>query len=153
MSERNYPPEYDKKLNAQRLREGLENHIMMVTEKSLSRYGKMDSLETFLEALNNREVVRFPTVIDYNELALEDNQSSRLDRVNNGKDECYCITLHPRFKGRDEDVIALALYRIVKINYGKIAKEKEALLFGSSILGIDEDAYEAWLTRLENEVN
>lgn len=153
MSDREYPPEYDKKLNAQRLREGLENHILMVAEKAVSKHGQIDSLDTFVDVLNNREVVRFPTAIDFNDHVLENNKCSKLDKVSDGNDECYCIILHPLFKNRDKDIIALALYQIVTINYGKIAKEKEALLFGSSVLGISEEEYKALLTRLESEVS
>jgi len=149
---RNTPPEYDKKLNAQRLREGLENHILMVAEKAFMKHGKIDSIDSFLELLNNREIVRFPTTIDFNDLTLKDKQCSKLDKIKETDDECYRITLHPHFRGRDKDIIALALYQIVKVNYGKIAKEKEGLLFGASILAIGEDEYKEWLTKLESEI-
>jgi len=153
MSERSTPPEYDKKLNAQRLREGLENHIRMVAEKATSKYGAIVSIETFNKMLENREVVRFPSTLGFKEPADKDTPCARLDREGGGEDECFCITLHPRFRGRDEDVIALALYQFVKINYGKIAKEKEALLFGSLLLNIREDEYKQWIEKLENEIN
>ena len=40
------PPEYDKKENAKRLREGLENHIRFVSEKAITKHGRPESLET-----------------------------------------------------------------------------------------------------------
>lgn len=152
MLERNYPPEYDKKLNAQRLREGLENHIRMVAEKALSKYGKIDSFETFLEMLDDREIVRFPSIIDFKDPAGKEKHCVRLDKMGEEDNECYQISLHSHFRGRDKDVIALSVYHLVKINYGKIAKGKEALLFGSLLLNITEDEYKKWIKKLEDEV-
>ncbi len=145
------PEEYNKKENAKRLREGLENHIYFVAEKARDKYLPLDSLEALKRVMEDREVVRFPATLAFDEADLGSGEAARVDQVP-GDEESYKISVHPRFETREADAVALALYTIVKINYGKIAKEKEALLFGSLLLGITEEVYAERLKELRDEV-
>lgn len=142
------PPEYDKKENSKRLREGLENHIRFVSEKAINKHGRPESLDTLTRLLSDNEIVRFPTSIILDDAELKEGEAVKLDKIADDTDEKYRIIIHPEFSGRDKDIVALVLYQIVKINYGKIAKEKEALLFASSLLGIKEDVYKAQIKEL-----
>jgi hypothetical protein len=45
----------------------------------------------------------------------------------------------------------LALYVVVNINYGKIAKKEEAETFGSILLGISEEDYGSKVESLKKE--
>jgi len=147
------PPEYDKKENSKRLREGLENHIRFVAEKAINKHGRPESLEVLARILEDREIVRFPASILFDDLELKEGEPVKLDKLADGVDENYRIIIHPAFSGRDKDIVALALYQIVKINYGKIAKEKESLLFASSLLGIEEDVYKTQIKGLFEEIS
>ncbi len=147
------PPEYDKKENAKRLREGLENHIRFVAEKAVNKHGRPESLEILRCLLEDNEIVRFPSSLIFDDTELKKGEAVKLDKIADGADEKYQITIHPAFAGRDEDIVALVLYQIVKINYGKIAKEKESLLFASSLLGIKEDAYKTQIKELFEEIS
>lgn len=147
------PPEYDKKENAKRLREGLENHIKFVSEKAVKKHGRPVSFETLSRLLGDNEIVRFPTSIIFDDAELSGGEPVKLERLGDGADEKYRIIIHPAFAHRDKDLVALAIYQIVKINYGKIAKEKEALLFASSLLDIEEDLYKEQLNGLLNEIS
>jgi len=152
MSIRNTPPEYNKYENSKRLREGLENHILFVADKVACKVGRINSLQKLEELLAYNEAVRFPASIEFDKGKLHEGEPVRVDRVSPEGEEKYIITLHPCFKGREEDIIALVLYSIVKINYGKIAKEEEAQLFASTVLGIDRDEYGRHYERLTKEV-
>ena len=147
------PPEYDKKENAKRLREGLENHIRFVVEKAINKHGRPESLETLNRLLEDNEIVRFPSTLIFDDAELKKGEAVKLDKIADDADEKYRIIIHPAFLERDKDVIALVLYQIVKINYGKIAKEKESLLFASSLLGIKEDIYQTQINELLTEIS
>lgn len=146
------PEEYDKKKNAQRLREGLENHIRFVAGKTLEKYGDIDSLEVLRKLLEDREIVRFGTKLIFDSEQLPEGGAAGLQPLGDEPGEGYFICLHPVFEEREEDIIALALYTIPKINYGKIAKEREAELFGSILLGIEQAEYRDRVERLRSEV-
>ena len=147
------PPEYDKKENAKRLREGLENHIRFVAEKAMNKHGRPESLEILDRLLEDNEIVRFPSTLIFDDAELKKGEAVKLDKIEDGADEKYQITIHPAFLKRDKDIIALVLYQIVKINYGKIAKERESLLFASSLLGIKEDIYQTQINELLTEIS
>ncbi len=147
------PPEYDKKENAKRLREGLENHIRFVAEKAINKHGRPDSLEILNRLLEDSEIVRFPSTLIFDDAELKKGEAVKLDKLADGADEKYQIIIHPAFLKRDKDIIALVLYQIVKINYGKIAKEKESLLFASSILGIKDEIYQTQINELLTEIS
>ena len=147
------PPEYDKKENAKRLREGLENHIRFVSERAINKHGRPESIEALSRLLEDNEIVRFPTSILFDDAELNSGEPVKLDKIADGVDEKYRIIIHPVFSDREKDLVALALYQIVKINYGKIAKEKESLLFASSLLGIKEDAYKTQIKELFEEIS
>ena len=146
----NPPPEYNKKENAKRLREGLENHIMVVAEKSMIKFGSIDTLDRLKEFLEHHEVVRFPAKWSFGD-DLGPGQFARLDQNTENEDDGFTIKVNPAFEGMERDIIAAVLYMIVKVNYGKIAKNNEAELFGSSVLGIKRDEYHEWIERLKKE--
>lgn len=147
------PPEYDKKENSKRLREGLENHILFVSQKAVNKYGRPDSMDVLNRMLEDAEIVRFPTKIIFDSAELKAGEIVKLDKIEDDADEKYQINIHPAFLKRDKDVIALVLHEIVKINYGKIAKEKEALLFASSLLGIKDEIYQTQINELLTEIS
>ncbi|MDT8317092.1 MAG: hypothetical protein RQ824_03740 [bacterium] len=147
------PPEYDKKENAKRLREGLENHIRFVSEKAVNKYGRPDSMDVLSRILEDAEIVRFPTSILFDVARLGAGEAVKLEKTGDGQDESYQIIVHPVFEEREKDIIILVLQEIVKVNYGKIAKEKESLLFASSLLGMEEDAYQSRIKELSSEIS
>jgi len=147
------PPEYDKKENAKRLREGLENHIRFVSEKAVKKYGRPDSMDVLSRMLEDNEIVRFPASVLFDDAGLEAGEPVKLIKVGKGQDERYEIIVHSGFERREKDVIALVLHEVVKVNYGKIAKEKESLLFASSILGMEEEAYRSRMKELASEIS
>ncbi len=110
------PPEYDKKENSKRLREGLENHIRFVSEKAINKHGRPESLDTLTRLLEDNEIVRFPTSIVFDDAELKEGEVIKLDKIADDTDEKYRIIIHPAFSGRDKDIVALVLYQIVKIN-------------------------------------
>lgn len=143
--------EYDKKENAKRLREGLKNHIFFVAEKGKSKYGKISSLDTLQEFLQDPDVVRYPTTFTFDTDKLEKGTLVSLKPVGDDGDQ-FCIYLHPLLQNREEDAIHAALSTIVSVNYGKIAKEYEAELFASQILGITEEDYHLRMKSLKRNL-
>ena len=145
--------DYDKKQNAKRLREGLENHVILVAGKGKAKYKDITSLETAEKILLDPDIVRFPATFIFDNEHLKANQFVGVKPVEDNQSEEYSIVIHPLLQNREEDAIKAILYAIVNINYGKIAKEYEAELFASSILGISKEDCHLWAEKLKNELS
>ena len=148
----NTPPEYNKYENAKRLREGLENHIRVVADKAMEKFGEISSMDILEKLLEYNEVVRFPATVIFDDEISDKCEPVRVERQMETPEEKYIIIINPTFKERERDIISLVLYSIVKINYGKIAKVKEAELFASLLLGISEDEYHYRYENLKKEI-
>ena len=53
----------------------------------------------------------------------------------------FCLSIHPALAGDDELLPLLIAYYIPSVNYGDVAGHTEAELFGSTLLGLDTEAY------------
>ena len=147
----NTPPEYDKKKNSQRLREGLRGHVEMVAQRGRAKYPSVEKLDELMQLIGDSEIVRFPTSIVFSEDDSSSPEAVKVERDHNTQDESYIITLNNNFREREADAVMLALYVVVNINYGKIAKKEEAETFGSILLGISEEDYGSKVESLKKE--
>ena len=147
----NTPPEYDKKKNSQRLREGLRGHVEMVAQRGRAKYPSMKKLDELMQLIGDLEIVRFPTSIVFSEDDSPPGEAVKVERDHNTQDESYTITLNNNFREREADAAMLALYVVVNINYGKIAKKEEAETFGSTILGLSVEDYGNKMEALKKE--
>lgn len=147
----NTPPEYDKKKNSQRLREGLRGHVEMVAQRGRVKYPSLVKLDDLMNLTGDPEIVRFPTTVVFAEDPDQMQEGVRLEPGPETQDESYIIRLHPGLREREADAVILALYVIVKINYGKIAKKEEAESFGSIVLGMSEEEYGSKVEALQAE--
>lgn len=143
----NTPPEYDKKKNSQRLREGLRGHVEMVAERGRVKHPSLESLLELKKLITDPEIVRFPVSISFTGEA----EAVSLEADSETQEESYIITLNNNLKEREADAVMLALYVIVNINYGKIAKKEEAQSFGSILLGISRKDYNNKIEALKKE--
>jgi len=137
----NTPPEYDKKKNSRRLREGLRGHVEMVARRGQAKYPEMGKLDDLYQMIRDPEIVRFPTTIVFDGDGSSTGEAVKVEQAHDMQDESYIITLNNNLREREADAVALALYVIVKINYGKIAKKEEAEDFGSILLGMSREDY------------
>ncbi|MBE9536908.1 MAG: hypothetical protein IMF07_06975 [Proteobacteria bacterium] len=148
----NTPPEYDKKKNSQRLRDGLRGHVEMVAGRGRAKYPSMEKLDELMQLIGDPEIVRFPTTIVFTGDDSTPDEAVKVERDHDALDESYIITLDKNFREREADAVMLALYVIVNINYGKIAKKEEAEDFASILLGIPREDYSRKVEALKNEL-
>ena len=109
-------------------RGALQQHAARVGAEARQRYGQVDWI-TFQEMLTDDTVARFPVVIGFDADRLGPGEFAwaepRGDRPRDG----YTIWLHPRFRERGGDLVALAAYHLVTVNYGDVATRAEAEAF------------------------
>jgi len=66
---------------------------------------------------------------------------ARTEQVSEDLDEGYVISLHSHFQDRADVLPALILYQLVLVNYGDLATAHDAEVFGSGILGLEQDTF------------
>ena len=132
-------------------RRALRDHIVERAVAARERHGDPREPATFLRLLNDRSIVRYPTTIEFSAEALEPGEFAWAQPLGEHPSAGFRLFIHPLFRDRPEVVPLLAAYHLVTVNYGEIATEEEAELFGATLLGLSVDAYYEALCRLADE--
>lgn len=141
-----------RKINPSKARRALRDHVVERALLARERYGGLIDYPTLLTILEDREVVRYPTVIEFSDAALRPGEFAYAAPVGEAPSEGFRLFVHPAFRMREEVLPLLVSYHIVRVNYGEIATHEEAELFGATLLGLDVDAYYETLCVLADQL-
>jgi hypothetical protein len=133
-------------------RRALRDHIVERALLGRQRHGSPRDDAAFLRLLEDREVVRYPTIIEFGAAGLEPGEFGHAEPLGARPADGFRLLIHPRFRGRAGTLPLLAAYHLVAINYGEIATFEEAELFGATLLGLDVDDYYKSLCALADEL-
>ncbi|MFT5733538.1 MAG: hypothetical protein ACJA0P_002017 [Planctomycetota bacterium] len=132
--------------------DALRGHVLDRALLGRERYGPTIDEGALLRLIQDREVIRFPTYITYEDEALMDGEFAwarpRGERPKDG----YDIVVATMFQDRPEDLVAIVAYHLVRVNYLDVATHTEAELFGAALLGIEIDDYYSRLCGLADEL-
>ena len=130
----------------------LSGHVLEKALLGRERYGPTIDEGALLRLIQDREIIRFPTYIKYNDEALMDGEFAwarpRGERPKDG----YDIVVATMFQDRPDDLVAIVAYHLVRVNYLDVATHKEAELFGAALLGVEIDEYYERLCGLADEL-
>ncbi len=101
--------------------------------------GRVDR-PAILRLLEDRTVVRYPVGIRYDAEPLLSGEFACLAPLGGHPADGFCLFIHPRFECA-EFLPALVAYYIPTVNYGDVASNVDAELYGSTLLGMDLEAY------------
>lgn len=125
-------------------------------EKALAleaKYGHFIDYEMILKILQDKDFVRYPTRLEFNSQPIDKGFFAVVDAVSDeDPSQGYVIYIHEHFKNRLGDVPAIVLYQLVAINYGVIATNEEAEIFGATALGLKQDEYYQLMCSLADQV-
>lgn len=94
-----------------------------------------------LRILGDPEFVRFPVGVRFDDEALLNGEFAYAAALGKRPSEGFCLFVHPCFEAREEVLPLLVAYHVPAINYLDIATNKEAELFGATLLGMRVDDY------------
>src|SRR5581483_7263693 len=104
------------------------------------------------EILNDRSLVRYPCEIVFEaSLLLEGEFAHALPNSENPADG-FRLVVHPLYSLQLDRVPLMALYQLVRVNYGEFASPDDAETFGASALGMTKDEYYHLLCGIADEV-
>ena len=119
----------------------LHDHLMTVAATARERYGPDMDFAAIVQILDDREIVRYPVSLVFDEAPLQAGEFAFPEPNGCHPSEGFTLFLHPQFEGKLEVLPMLIGYQLVRINYGDVASHEEAEIFGSALCAMDCDAY------------
>ena len=132
--------------------QALKDHVLERARFALQKWGPGINYDITLLLLQDREVVRYDTELAFDSAPLEPGEFGHALPLGDHPKDGFRLCIHPWFEARTEDLPQLILYHLVRINYGDIATDEEAELFGATLLEIEPEAYYQNLCRLADSL-
>ncbi len=130
----------------------VSQHALTKAEEIRARYGPTIDYATVLRMLEDRNSIRYPCRIEFVSDGIEPGLFGKTEPVSEDPEDGYVLSLHAGFKDQTDILPALVLYQSVLVNYGDLATADDAELFGSTVLGLDRDAYYAQIVDLTDQL-
>lgn len=136
--------------NTDEAEQNFRDHVAGHASEARLRYGLYIDHEAIVKMLGDPEVVRYRTELEFDAGRLEPGEFAHAERVA-GTDE-FRLFVHPWFESQPDVWPLLVAYHIPTINYGHIASHEHAELFGSTLLGLDNETYYQALCELADNI-
>ena len=133
-------------------RDALRGHAAASAHDARAHCGGRVDADAIVRLLDNRRFVRHPVGIRFDASGLEPGEFAFPMPLGEHPSGGFCLFIHPQFEQRPETWPLLISYHIPSINYGDIVTHEEAELYGSTLLGMDIDAYYQSLCALADEL-
>jgi len=135
-----------------RAREAFRAHLVAKATAARSKYGPDIDADAIRRMLQDSQVVRYPTTIEFDAAALQAPEFAHAQPLGFHPGDGYCLFVHPCFSQEPRSLPPLVAYHIPSINYGGIAEAEHAELFGATLLGLEVDAYYRALCELADSM-
>ncbi|MHC4092574.1 MAG: hypothetical protein ACYSVY_20260, partial [Planctomycetota bacterium] len=116
------------------------------------KYGLSIDADAIRTMLGDREVVRYPTSIEFDAAPLRAPEFAHPQPLGFHPGDGYCLFVHPCFRQQPQSLPLLVAYHIPTINYGGIVEAEHAELYGATLLGLDVETYYQALCELADSV-
>jgi len=132
--------------------EALQGHVVDKAIAARKKYGPTVDWAAMRKILDDRDFVRFPTGVRFDDEALLNGEFAYAAALGQRPSDGFCLFVHPCFEARPEVLPLLIAYHVPAINYLDIATSKEAELFGATLLGLRVDDYYEQLCNLADSM-
>jgi hypothetical protein len=133
-------------------RVAFSEHLKAKAAAARLKYGLYIDAEAIRTMLGDREVVRYPTSIEFDAAPLRAHEFACPQPLGFHASDGYCVFVHPWFRGQPENLPLLIAYHIPTINYGGIVEAQDAELYGATLLGLDVETYYRALCELADSI-
>lgn len=153
--------EADRTVTEEDLKSSVTEHVAERARIVRNKYGPDIDYPTLLEILKDRDCVRYPVSIQFDSSRIDPGMFAFSEGVFEDPEKPdyedddfadyikiaaeYKIVVHEAFKDRLDVLPALVLYHLVAVNYADLATAADAEIYGSTVLGMDQDDYYALL--------
>jgi len=133
-------------------RAAFSEHLKAKAAAARLTYGPSIDAEAIRTMLGDREVVRYPTSIEFDAAPLQVHEFACPQPLGFHASDGYCLFVHPHFRGQPENLPLLVAYHIPTINYGDIVEAQHAELYGATLLGLEVETYYHALCELADSI-
>ncbi len=119
----------------------LRDHILSVALTARERYGPQIDGDAILELLDDREVVRYPVALVFDDQPLQTGEFAYPEPQGSHPSDGFTLYVHPDFADQPEALPLLIAYQLVRINYGDVVSHEDAEVFGAALCGMDQEEY------------
>ncbi len=141
------------RLTADDFKESLNAHVAAKGAEIRARYGPVIGWTELLRILDDRSAVRYPCGIVFDAGPLLEGEFAHPVPNRDRPEDGFTLYVHPLFQTQLARVPALALYQLVRVNYGEFASADDAETFGAAALGLSKDDYYAMLCESAEQLN
>jgi len=128
-------------LTAEDAKQSLNEHVAAKGAEIRAKFGPRIGWHELLQILEDRECVRYPCEISFDEGVLDPGEFAHPMPKGDKPEDGFTIFVHPVFRLQLQEIPKLVLYQLVLVNYGEFASPDDAETFGATILGISKDDY------------
>lgn len=139
-------------LTADDAKQSLNDHVAAKGAEIRAKFGPVIGWSELLKILEDRESVRYPCEIAFDEALLQPGEFAHPVAKGEAPEEGFTIYVHPVYKLQFRELPLLVLYQLVLVNYGDFASADDAETFGAAVLGLPKDEYYNALCELANQV-
>jgi hypothetical protein len=127
-------------------------HLKAKAAAARLKHGPRIDAGAILRMLEDREVVRYPTSIEFDAAPLKAHEFAYPQPLGFHPSDGFCLFVHPHFEKQPESLPLLVAYHIPSINYGPIVEAGHAELYGATLLGLDVETYYRALCELADSI-
>ncbi len=122
-------------------RQTLSAHLAEKGAELFEKYGPRIGWRELLEVLADRSCARYPCEIRFDAEPLLEGECAHPVPRGPRPEEGFTLYVHPHFEPQLDCVPYLALYQLVRVNYGEFASSADAEIFGAAALGLGREEY------------
>jgi len=119
----------------------LQDHVAAVASLARDRYGPRVDGSAIRRMLEDRDIVRYPVAIVFDDQPLHPGEFAFAEPRGCGPQEGFTLFVHPYFQEQTDTLPMLIAYQLVRVNYGDVASHEEAEAFGAALFDMDRDEY------------
>lgn len=142
-----------KQLTIDDAKQSLTAHVAARGAEIREHYGPHIGWHELLKILEDRTCVRYPCEVRFDAEQLQAGEFAHPVAKGAEPEEGFTIFVHPFFATQLNVVPYLVLYQLVLVNYGEFASAADAETFGSSVLGMDKEAYYTTVCELADQLD
>ncbi|VAX06710.1 hypothetical protein MNBD_GAMMA26-465 [hydrothermal vent metagenome] len=155
------------KITPESVKSAVADHVQDRARRLHEKYGSNIDYSVLLKILSDRDAVRFPVTIAFDSSRLEPGMFAVAEPVERKEPEDeeeaeyreyeeaadnFVVVVHEYFKDKLDLLPPMVLYHLVTINYGDMATSNDAEVFGSGVLGMDQEVYYSQLCDLADQI-
>ncbi|NNF43653.1 MAG: hypothetical protein HKN62_11535 [Phycisphaerales bacterium] len=133
-------------------REAFLGHLVDKATAARMKYGLYIDAEAIVKMLADSDVLRYPASLVFDAGPLQPHEFACVQPLGFHAADGYAICLHPAFRDQPEIWPLLISYHVPAINYGQIVDTTAAEIYGSTLIGLDREAYYQALCELADSI-